>query len=71
MINQYNDGPHSIVHDIHLNYHGVLHRFNNRAGVPYFAIYHYGVEHMSCERPREAGMIQCWNESGWIYDETD
>jgi len=54
------DGDHRI-YDADLKHEGVLHRFENAAGVPYSAIYRGGREWFSCERDREKGMIDYWN----------
>ena len=58
----YNDSPHEIITDVRLRNNGVLHRFNNPAGVPYSAIYVGDQEKASCERDRESDMIRWWNE---------
>ena len=57
------DSTHEVVEEIELEHHGELHRFANGEGVPYSAIYQYGIERLNCERSREAGMIDCWNKS--------
>lgn len=54
------DGKHTVVNDIKFSNGAELHRFNNPAGVPYSAIYENGVEMMSCERSREAGMVDAY-----------
>lgn len=55
------DSEHIIVTTLKNN--GILHRFNNPAGVPYSAIYQYGEEIWSSERKYEAQMIKDWNRS--------
>ncbi len=42
-------------------YHN-LHRFLNKAGEPYSAIYVGRDERLSCERGHEQGMIDYWNQ---------
>lgn len=42
-----------------------LHRFKNRAGVDYSAIYIGENEYASHERSRESDMIRWWNESSF------
>lgn len=41
-----------------------LYRFKNAGGVDYSAIYLNGHEAASCERDREASMVEWWNGSG-------
>ncbi len=53
--------PHQI-YDANLRKGATLHRFLNKAGVPYSAIYIGSRELMSCERNREQGMVDYWNQ---------
>ena len=54
--------PH-VVYDANLKRGGKLHRFENRAGELYSAIYSGGKELFSCERAQEKQMILTWNET--------
>lgn len=51
-----------VVSDVELKNNGELHRFTNCFGVPFSAIYQNGIEIFSCEREREAGMVEYWNK---------
>ena len=53
--------PHK-VYDASLIKNANLHRFLNKAGEPYSAIYVGRDEHLSCERAHEQGMIDYWNQ---------
>ena len=53
--------PHK-VYDAGLKYYANLHRFLNKAGVPYSAIYIGRDELLSCERNHEQRMINYWNQ---------
>ena len=53
--------PHK-VYDAGLIKNANLHRFLNKAGVPYSAIYVGRNEMLSCERDHEQGMIDYWNQ---------
>lgn len=53
--------PHK-VYDAALINNATLHRFLNKAGVPYSAIYVGMSERLSCEREHEQGMIDYWNQ---------
>lgn len=54
--------PH-IVYDANLKHGGKLHRFENKAGELYSAIYVGSTELFSCERSKEKQMILTWNET--------
>ena len=58
-----NDLTDHTVWDAVLNKGAVLHRFVNRGGCPYSAIYIETEELMSCERVYEQKMINYWNEN--------
>ena len=58
-----NDLTDHTVLDAVLNKGAVLHRFVNRGGCPYSAIYIETEELMSCERDYEQKMINYWNEN--------
>lgn len=58
-----NDLSDHTVLDADLNKGAVLHRFVNRGGCPYSAIYIGKEELMSCERDYEQKMINYWNEN--------
>ena len=45
-----------------LKHYANLHRFLNKAGEPYSAIYVGRDERLSCERDHEQGMIDYWNQ---------
>ncbi|MGN1382124.1 MAG: hypothetical protein ACI4W2_04825 [Eubacterium sp.] len=49
------------IYDIGLKGGAKLHRFSNRVGTPFSAIYVDGHEKASCERPREAQMLTWWD----------
>ena len=51
------------IFDAGLNGGARLHRFENRAGVDYSAIYVGDEEYVSHARRRESDMIRWWNES--------
>ena len=53
--------PHR-VYDAGLIKNANLHRFLNKAGEPYSAIYVGRDERLSCERAHEQGMIDYWNQ---------
>jgi transcriptional regulator with XRE-family HTH domain len=53
--------PHK-VYDAGLIKNANLHRFLNKAGEPYSAIYVGRDERLSCERGHEQGMIDYWNQ---------
>ena len=53
--------PH-MVYDAALIKNANLHRFNNKAGEAYSAIYVGRDERLSCERGHEQGMIDYWNQ---------
>ena len=53
--------PHDVF-DAGLIKNAYLHRFLNKAGVPYSAIYIGRVEQLSCERNDEQNMINYWNQ---------
>ena len=53
--------PHR-VYDAGLIKNATLHRFLNKAGEPYSAIYVGRDERLSCERAHEQGMIDYWNQ---------
>ena len=53
--------PHK-VYDAGLIKNANLHRFLNKAGAPYSAIYVGRNEMLSCERDHEQGMIDYWNQ---------
>ena len=53
--------PHK-VYDAGLKNYANLHRFLNKAGEPYSAIYVGRDERLSCERDHEQGMIDYWNQ---------
>lgn len=57
------DSGHEII-DCNLAGNGILHRFNNRAGVPYSAIYVDGIEVFSAPRENEEDMLAYWNKNG-------
>ena len=48
-----------VVYDANLRKNGKLHRFKNKAGVPYSAIYRGSFEAYSCERSQEKKMLDC------------
>ena len=50
------------VYDADLIRNANLHRFLNKAGEPYSAIYIGRDERLSCERAHEQGMIDYWNK---------
>ena len=54
------DSKHEIITTYELPKGAVLHRFRNRANVPYSAIYVDDEEIFSCERKQEAEMIFYW-----------
>lgn len=56
------DSKHEIIYSVKLFGGGVLHRFNNPAGVPYSSIYVDGTELFSSERAGEEAMIRRWNK---------
>lgn len=58
-----NDLSDHTVLDAVLNKGAVLHRFVNRGGCPYSAIFMGTEELMSCERDNEQKMINYWNEN--------
>lgn len=58
------DSTDHIVYDAALRNGATLHRFLNNGGCPYSAIYIGTSERMSCERGREQGMIDYWNQMG-------
>ena len=60
---RWNDFTDHTVLDADLNKGAVLHRFVNRGGCPYSAIYIGTEELMSCERVYEQKMINYWNEN--------
>lgn len=62
LVPQNGDHGHS-VYDAKLRLGATLHRFFNRGGYAYSAIYVGNQEVFSCEREREDGMILCWNQS--------
>lgn len=64
----YGDSEHIIV-ECKLKHRGELHRFTNKAGYLYSAIYQDGIEQCSCERYREKGMIDYWNNERTFFDE--
>ncbi len=53
--------PHK-VYDAGLKHYANLHRFLNKAGEPYSAIYVGRDERLSCERAHEQCMIDYWNQ---------
>lgn len=55
------DSDHKI-YDAGLKKEAKLHRFNNKSGSAYSAIYFRREEVYSCEREHESDMIKCWNE---------
>jgi len=55
------DSMHKI-YDANLKGGALLHRFNNRVGVAYSAIYDGDYEALNCETSRELGMIKLWNK---------
>lgn len=57
----YEDSKHEIVKDVELRFNGVLHRFVNKGGAQYSAIYIDDYEEWSCEREHEAQMVREWN----------
>lgn len=59
----YNDSTDHIVFDADLKNDAKLHRFVNKGGYPYSAIYIGTKELMSCERDHEQSMINYWNEN--------
>lgn len=61
MIGKPGDSVHEIIH-VDLKGGAVLHRFLNRAGVPYSAIYLQNVECWSNVREDEGNMLKLWNE---------
>ena len=54
------DSPHEI---IILDGQAELHRFENKAGVPYSAVYVNGFEEYSCEREREQKMLNFFHKT--------
>ena len=44
-----------------------LHRFVNKGGVSYSAIYLNGIECCNHERRKEAGLIDYWQTTAWEY----
>lgn len=66
MIGYPGDSKHEIVDGI-LKGGGKLHRFVNRSGVEYSAIYVNGFEVWSCEREHEAKMLKDWNAMRSVY----
>lgn len=62
----YGDSDHVIL-DADLKKGAKLHRFINRGGVPYSAIYIGSYEAFSCEREREAAMIAYWQSEDNVY----
>ena len=67
LIPQHGDYGHS-VYNANLRLGATLHRFLNRGGYEYSAIYVGNEEVFSCERDREDGMILCWNQSHFGED---
>lgn len=63
------DSEHEIVMTLIGN--GVLHRFNNPAGVPYSAIYVDGVELKSAERADEGRMLLNWRRRCVLMEKED
>ena len=53
--------PHE-VYDAGLIHYATLHRFLNKAGVPYSAIYVGREDRLSCERAHEQRMVDYWNQ---------
>lgn len=51
-----------VLYDANLKYGATLHRYLNRAGYEYSAIYTGMKEWLTCERKYEQGMIDCWND---------
>lgn len=62
VFNSYDLSGHIVI-DAALKNGAQLHRFVNRAGCPYSAIYIGTKELMSCERDNEQKMINYWNEN--------
>lgn len=60
----YGDGAHTVI-DAGLKGNAYLHRFNNKAGCAYSAIYCGKNEVWSQVRERERAMIMAWNEWGY------
>ena len=44
-----------------------LHRFVNKGGVPYSAVYFNGIECCNHERRKEAGLINYWETNAWEF----
>lgn len=61
------DTEHAIISTVILKKNARLHRFKNKAGVEYSAIYYNGNEELSCEREKEKDMIEYWNTEYSIY----
>lgn len=59
------DSKHEIITTYELPKGAVVHRFRNRADVPYSAIYVDGEEIWSCERDQEAEMIFYWIKNAY------
>lgn len=57
----YGDSIHEILWDANVCGNGELHRFTNKDGVPYSAIYIGGFEVCSAPRENEKVMINYWN----------
>lgn len=62
------DSKHEIAEDVILAENAFLHRFNNKAGVPYSAIYVDGSEIWSIDRTREELMVSAWNDMHKLDD---
>lgn len=60
-----NDSVHQVVRIMGLKGNASLHRFLNKAGEPYSAIYVGDTEAYSCERKREQKMVRHWNNEGY------
>ena len=60
----YEDSVHNVI-DAGLNGNAYLHRFNNKVGCAYSAIYCGNYEVWSQVRERERAMIKAWNEWGY------
>lgn len=62
------DSKHEIIEGVDLLANGKLHRFLNRVGIPYSAIYQDDIEVFSCERSDEDNMIRYWNKMVTEFD---
>lgn len=65
MLFNINDSTHQIVKISGLKGGATLHRFSNKAGMLYSAIYVGNTEAWSCERAEEQKMVRRWNKDGW------